>query len=238
MNSDIDKIKVMISSKVKGLEAERDAVESVFAGNPMIKLIGAEPYSSGSRSTSSALETIKMAKECDLYILIIGAEFGMELPNGKSATEVEFDAAFRSDPTKILVFLKEGEVPEEKQKKFIDRVCNYYSGYWRTTFRYSHVLADLVNSSVLSWIKDRASLGSNVSQSEHFIRMALEMKPTTDTRVYYRVTEDDVEVEYKNMGESHIIQYSRAELVNNFWKCIYEVQEGINRWIDEANTDK
>lgn len=231
----MDKIKLMISSRVNGLEGERDVISKLFENHPMIELIGAVPYATASRSNSSANETVKMARECDLYILILGSEFGMELPNGKSATEVEYDAAFRQDPTKILVFLKDEEIKSEKQKAFIDRVCNYYSGYWRTTFKYTHILQELVSNSVMSWLKDRATLGMSVSHCEHFIRQALQMKPTQDTKVYYRVNEDYVEVEYSAMGSSHIIQYSRNELITNYWKCIYELQEGINRWVDDGN---
>lgn len=231
----MDKIKVMISSKVEGLEAERDVIKKLFDNHPMIELIGAVPYASTSHATSSAVETVQMARECDLYILILGSEFGMELPNGKSATEVEFDAAFRQDPTKILVFLKEEEIKNEKQKAFIERVCNYYSGYWRATFKFSHVLEGLVNDSILSWLKDRATLGSKVSHCEHFIRQALQMKPTPETQVYYRVTKDDVEIEYKTMGSSHIIQYSRNMLIADFWKCVYELQAGIDRWLEDGN---
>lgn len=234
----MDKIKVMISSKVVGLEAERDAIEKMFDNHPMIELIGATPFASTSHASSSAVKTVQMARECDLYILILGPEFGMKLDSGKSATEVEFDAAFHQDPTKILVFLKEEKIKDKRQKDFIDRVCNYYGGYWRTTFKYSHILEELVNNSVLSWLKDRATLGSRVSYCEHFIRQALQMKPTPETQVYYRVTENDVEVEYHAMKSSHIIQYSRDQLFSDFWKCIYELQSGIDRWIEDGNNIK
>lgn len=234
----MDKIKVMISSKVVGLEAERDVIEKLFDNHPMIELIGATPYASTSHSSSSAVKTIQMAKECDIYILILGSEFGMELASGKSATEVEFDVAFHQDPTKILVFLKEEKIKDKRQQAFIERVCDYYSGYWRTTFKFSHTLERLVNDSVLSWLKDRATLGTKVSYCEHFIRQALQMKPTPETQVYYRVTEDDIEIEYHAMGSSHIIQYSRNQVFSDFWKCIYELQRGIDRWIEDGNNIK
>lgn len=231
----MEKIKIMVSSKVVGLEAERDAIAHVFKDNRMIELIGANPFADESRASSSAVETIKMARECDLYILIIGSQYGMELPNGKSATEVEFDAAFRQDPTKILVFLKKEDKYEEKQEQFKDRVCDYYSGYWRTEFKYSHILGDLVEESVMSWIRDRATLGTKVSYCEHFIRQALLLKPTPDTQVYYRVTIEDIEIEYHVLGSSYIVQYGRKQVLTDFWKCVNELQMGIDRWVTDGS---
>src|SRR5688572_29681005 len=134
----MDKITLMISSVGKGLEAERDAIQKAFQHNELVELQGVAPYNSNSFASSSSLETIKIAEDCDLYILVLTEIFGFELEDGKSATEVEFDAAFRKDPTKVLVFLKDfGDVKiDEKQKAFIDKVSNYYTGYWRSTFKY------------------------------------------------------------------------------------------------------
>ena len=59
----MEKIKIMVSSKVVGLEAERDAIAHVFKDNRMIELIGANPFADESRASSSAVETIKMARD-------------------------------------------------------------------------------------------------------------------------------------------------------------------------------
>lgn len=233
----MDKIKVMVSSRVEGLEAERDAIGDLYRDHPMIQIIGATPYSNASVAASSAVETTRMAKECDLYILLLGSSFGYKLTDGRSATEIEYDAAMRDDPTKVLVFLKETDCePDEDQKRFIKKVCDYYSGYWRTTFRYSHKLADLVEESVLSWLKDRAAFHKKTSYCEHFIRYAIELKPTIETQVYYRVDNDHVEIEYKAIDISHFVHFDRRQIAVDFWRCVNELRQGVDRWyLEEWN---
>lgn len=230
----MDKIKIMVSSRVEELAAERDAILGLYQNHPMIEIVGAAPYASSSASSSSALETQRLARECDLYILLLGKSFGFEYTDGRSATEIEYDAAYKDDPTKILVFLKETEEePDEKQAAFIKKVCDYYNGYWRTTFKYSHTLAKMVEESVLTWIRDRASLGKKVSYCEHFIRQAIQLKPTSDTQVYYRVTTEYVELEYKYMKFSNVQHFERKSVFSNFWGCLNEVQVRIEGWCSE-----
>lgn len=105
----MDKIKVMVSSTVKDLIGERQCIEDTLSKLEFVEIVGAAPYAMTSVSLSSAQNTKLLAQNCDLYILILGKRFGMERPDGKSATEIEFDAAYHSDPTKILVFLKESD---------------------------------------------------------------------------------------------------------------------------------
>ena len=123
----MDKIKIMISSTVSDLKGERDAIKSVFNNIEFVELVGVDPVNTTSFAGSSRTLTTQMASNCDLYILILGKESGSMLPSGKSATEIEFDAAFRNDPTKILVFKKDfheiGSI-NSLQQKFINKVCN------------------------------------------------------------------------------------------------------------------
>ena len=62
----MDKIKIMVSSRVEELAAERDAILRLYQNHPMIEIVGATPYASSSASSSSALETQRLARECDL----------------------------------------------------------------------------------------------------------------------------------------------------------------------------
>ena len=127
-------IKIMISSVNNGLEAERDALMQLFSKYEFVELMGSAPYNNTAYSGSSAYTTVKMAKDCDIYILILSNVYGSEIEGGKSATEVEFDAAMKDDPTKIMVFKKitDSDV-EAKQKEFIKKVTDYNSGYFLNT---------------------------------------------------------------------------------------------------------
>lgn len=230
----MNKIKIMISSTVLDLEGERDAVKSAFNNIEFVDLIGVDPVNEISLAGSSKTLTTSMARNCDLYILVLGKEFGYELNTGKSATETEFDAAFRVDPTKILVFKKEFEDTisiEPKQQKFINKVCDYYNGYWRTIFKYTHNLKELVLNSFTVWIKERASLGENLDYLDHFIRIAKQMRPEPNSIVYYRLAEKIVELEYIFFEKSHIIQFDRQEIYANFWGCISELEEQFEKWL-------
>ncbi|POY36442.1 hypothetical protein C3K47_11915 [Solitalea longa] len=230
----MEKINVMISSVGRGLAAERDAIKELFSKNDLIELQGVDPVNDLSFSSSSSLKTIEIAKNCDLYILILSKDFGSKLPDGKSATEVEFDAAFRDDPTKILVFLKNEAVNEEEkdldQEAFIKKVCDYYKGYWRVTFNYSHELQNYVKKSFTSWIKNRAALGNNLTYLDHFVRLAKQEKPEPNAEVYYSVAKDLVELTYIFFGKTYTIHFSAKEIFNNFWGCMSELQIKSREW--------
>lgn len=225
------KISVMVSSVINGLEAERDAVKEAFSGIEFVDLIGAEPFNNTALSGSSAFSTVQMAKECDVYFLILSERYGKEILGGQSATEAEFDAAVKDDPTKIMVFLKDSDKkPEPKQKSFIDKVSNYYSGYFRPKFKYSHQLKEMAINSFNNWLIDRAQLKTKLNYIDHFIRIAKQILPADNAKVFYRTTENDVELEYKYLQESFIIQFRNDVILKNFWNCVNDLQIKCNEW--------
>lgn len=230
----MDKIKIMISSTVSDLEGERDAVKSAFDGVEFVELVGVDPVNNASLAGNPRTLTTGIARSCDLYILILGKEFGLPLQNEKSATEIEFDAAFKDDPTKILIFKKEFNSSitiDPRQQKFIDKVCDYYRGYWRTTFKFTHQLKELVLNSFTIWLKERASIGTGLDYLDHFIRIAKQMKPEPNAIVYYKLAKDLVELEYCFFDESHIIQFSRKQIYDDFWGCTNALQEQFEKWL-------
>lgn len=234
----MDKIKVMISSVVRGLEAERDAIQQLFTQEKFqfVELVGATPYSGASLPASSAVATVKWARECQLYILVLGNEYGMETEAGKSATEAEFDAAYQTDPTKVLVFLK--EVPdqdaEDKQAKFIARVSDYYNGYFRTSFQYTHQLQKLVNDTFWEWLIKRTQIGTpQTNIADHFIRMVKENIPIAEMEIFYRTCKDHLEIDAQYSGKTYSIHFDNADLRANFWKNVYIAQTNLDQfWRD------
>lgn len=229
----MDKIKVMISSKVYGMEEERNILSKLYENNPIFELVGAAPYTAASQAMSSALETSKIARECDLYILILGKDFGMETSDGRSATEIEFDAAYRQDPTKILVFLKDEEISNDSQKAFVKRVCDYYRGYWRSTYKYAFELKELVESSVITWLKNRASMGKERTYQELFIHQAMLLKPNNEFRINYKVSEEIIEIEYHGLKNTKIFHFEPKDIYSDFWKNIYNMKIEIDRWLSD-----
>lgn len=232
----MDTIKVMISSTITDLVGDRDAIKKGFENISLVELIGADPINEAALAGNARIVTTSMARNCDLYILILGNRFGFDVGNGKSATEIEFDAALRDDPTKILVFRKEStEEPEERQKKFIEKVCSYYNGYWRTSYLHTHDLQTYVKTSFAKWIKERASIGTGLTYLDHFVRLAKQISPEPNAKINYKVTDNDVELEYVFFNRSHEIHFSKRELYINFWGCFNELSNQFDRWIEDES---
>lgn len=228
------KITIMISSVNKGLEAERDALKEAFSKFEFVELIGSDPFNNSALSGSSAYSTIQMAKKCDIYFLILSNKFGSEITGGQSATEAEFDAAIKDDPTKVMVFKRECSEPiEPKQKAFIDKVSNYYSGYFRPSFKYSHQLQELALNSFYNWLADRAQLNSNLTIIDHFLRIAKGVLSVDNGKIFYRTTASTVELEYVFNNKSYTIYFENTEVIKNFWNCINELQLKYNEWMSK-----
>lgn len=228
-----DKITIMISSLGLKLKDERLALKEALKDNAFVELLGSDPFSEASISGSPAQETLRIARECDLYILILSESFGFELPDGKSATEVEFDTAFQADPTKILVFIKKDlkdDDVEPAQLTFIKRVCDYFRGYWRTEFSNTGELTDLAKQSFQIWLKKRASLGTDLTYLDHFVRIAKQERPEPNAEVLYTVTKHEVKITYKYFKQTYTIVFDAKEIYRNFWGCISQLLLKFREW--------
>ncbi len=233
------KLKIMVSSVVRNLEGERDAILQLFNSDKFdfVELLGATPYATSSFAESSGSATVRLARECDLYILILGKDYGMITEEGKSATEVEYDAAIKDDPTKVLVFLKEGfsnkEIKKE-QKEFINRVSDYDNGYFRASFQYTHDLQTKVENSFWQWLISRAQVGTQQTYIDHFIRMVKEDLPLTNLQFFYQTTDEYVELNFMYDGRQLTQHITNADLLFNFWRYVNEVRRKINRFMEET----
>jgi hypothetical protein len=126
----VDRLKIFISSTMKDLQPERDAVEKAISTfrfeTVRAETIGAQPLS----SREACLE---MARECDIYIGIYGGRYGWIPPGDQfSVTEMEFREARRQGKD-ILIYVKEGE-REERGQEFIRRVEDFHEGYFRRPY--------------------------------------------------------------------------------------------------------
>jgi hypothetical protein len=224
-------IRVMISSTVKDLEAERDAIKQGIGKISFLDLVGADPYNETALAMSSYTATLQLARECHLYILILGGRYGWEpAGTGRSATELEYDEAIRQDPTKVLVFRKKIDTVEPKQEAFINKVRDYFAGYWVTDFEYTHTLQEKVNESFLRWLAGRASLNTHLTYAEHFIRLALQRKTTDFESFEYSVGPEGVEIKSKVFKQKCSIRFSRDQVFNHFWQAVSELEKKFEEW--------
>lgn len=222
-------IKAMISSTVSDLVADRDAASNAIADNHLFSALGVG-IGQQSSAASPLVTTRKMADECDLYILILGERYGYEAFEGKSATEVEFDAAYRSDPTKIIIFRKNIGRYEPKQKAFIDRVSNYNSGYWYNSYEHTHILRDMITQALNDWVVDRCKNRGVVARDESFLRLAADMRPRLDLPMRYSVTDSDLELRFQDSKRDLQSHFSRDNIARDFWGSLADLQSQVYNW--------
>lgn len=124
-------MKVFISSVRRGLEAERDALPGLIAA------LGHDPKQFEkyiALPVPSRQACLDGVRDADVYVLVLGDIYGDLLADaGLAPTEEEFVAA-RARGIPILVFLKRGGAPDEKQEAFIARVAAYVDGRFRKGF--------------------------------------------------------------------------------------------------------
>lgn len=216
-----EKIKIMISSTIKDLMADRDAAIKAFSENPMVEIVGATPINAA-YSGSPYETTMRLAKQCDFFVLLLGGRFGFDPGEGKSATQLEFEAAYLSDPTKIVVFKKaSSESAEKKQSDFINSISEYKSGFWVTNYEYTHDMKDLLQSVFLDWLRDRASVGAT-DVTERFLQIVSKKLPFSYTRLEYAVLNNRIEIKILHNKNQHYIHFDRSKIHTEFWECVYE----------------
>lgn len=122
-------MKVFISSVVRGFEqfraAAKDAVETLDMKPVMSEHFGARTY-------SSEHACLTEVDQCDVYILILGANYGYEPQPGLSVTQQEFHQAV-SKRKPILVFIQQTDF-DAKQAVFVNEVSDYKQGFFRASF--------------------------------------------------------------------------------------------------------
>jgi hypothetical protein len=145
-------LRVFISSTMEDLQPERDAVEKALR-ELGLTVLRAESF--GSPGLSSNEQCMRIARDCDLYIGIIGLRFGWAPPyETRSVTEMEYDTARSVNNQKVLIYLKSGE-PEEDQKRFRQKVSDFNVGYFRPTFTTVEELYKLIKTDIPTWMINR-----------------------------------------------------------------------------------
>ena len=154
----MEKLKVMISSTVKDLEPERDAVDRAIR-DFRFQSFRTESIGSISRSPVDVCENL--ARECDLYVIVIGERYGWVIPRlGKSVTEREFEIARTDNPHKILVYEKMVQGRESLAQGFLQRLKDSEEGYFLSQpFTTSQELYEAVKEDISLWITQQIAKG-------------------------------------------------------------------------------
>jgi len=139
--------KVMISSTVKDLIHEREAVDSAIR---KLNLDGFRAEKIGSLPYTPKAVCALWAEQSNVFILIIGQRYGSTIePEGISGTHFEYEVARANNVEKILVYVKEGVEREERLQKFLDTVLDFQDGHFVTFFTTPQELVEKVPQDVI-----------------------------------------------------------------------------------------
>lgn len=146
-------MKVFISSVVRGFEHFRAAAEDAVETLDM-KPIMSEHF--GARTYSSEHACLTEVDQCDVYILILGSNYGYEPEPGMSVTQQEFRQAV-SKRKPILVFIQQTDF-DPKQAVFVNEVSDYKQGYFRAAFSEPQELLKAIIQGLSRMDKAKSSL--------------------------------------------------------------------------------
>lgn len=125
-------LQVMLSSVRRGgLGPVRDAVA------PVLKILRFEPVrfeDVTNQPVPPRVVCVELVERADIYLLLLGAEYGDAMPEtGLAPTEEEWTIA-RNRGKPIVVFRQSGVTPEPRQAEFIATTEAYATGVFRGTF--------------------------------------------------------------------------------------------------------
>jgi hypothetical protein len=180
----MDRIRVFISSTQVDMQPERNVVESVI--NKLgCECLRAETHTAPAKSPVEACRG--MARDCDIYVGVYGERYGsVDDGIGISITEMEYDEARAENSGKLLVYIKQQDEYELRQRQFLAKVQDFHIGYFRHEFFGTlDKLCQQVESDLVSWVAERVH---KVKSIEKELRL-LKIKTATLQNYYRQVGE-------------------------------------------------
>jgi hypothetical protein len=167
--------RVMISSTVNDLHQERDAAERAIRALHLDRF-RAETFGSLPHTPRKVCESL--AKECDLFILIIGQRYGYVIePEGISVVQLEYEVARAENPKKILVYVKNNEERESRLQEFLQKVQDFESGYFRSSFDTPEELYERIHIDVARWLASQAKQKAQIQKQPNMIQQGALQSP-------------------------------------------------------------
>lgn len=139
-----DKMKIFISSMIRGFEPFREAARSAVT-TLRHEPVMAEDF--GAQPNSPQITCLQGVRSAELVVLILGEHYGSaQGTSGVSPTHEEFLEARDTRP--VLAFVQEGITREAQQTKFLSDVQGWQQGYFRGGFKTAEELKDLVTRAI------------------------------------------------------------------------------------------
>jgi len=159
------KYKIFISGVQKELKAERFAVQEIVESDVLLedyfKVFLFEKAPAGSKSSKAIY--LKEVRNCEVYIVIFGDEYGKVPKNKLSATEEEFiEAKKRSKYVLAYIKGKSDNAKDKRVKKIIAEIKNEDSGYKYYRFQNIQELKNAVHESLIEFLREKGIVGKSI----------------------------------------------------------------------------
>ena len=150
----MNKPTVFVSSTIEGMQSTRQFVRDLLERDLGYLVLMSE-YE-GSKPQRPIAQCKKWARECDIFISILGDKYGWTIPRlGISASEMEFNEAYKDNPEKILVYIS-AQSKEPKQQEFAKRIQDFSKGYYRRTpYKDNAQLINGIREDIAEFYKER-----------------------------------------------------------------------------------
>ena len=152
------KIKIFISSVQKEFkDLRQDIVQYIRFDALFGKFFEPYIFEEAPANAASAKEVyLSEVKKCDIYLGLLGRDYGYEDKNGLSPTEQEYDLATALSKTR-LIFIKNVSDRQKKEIEFIKKVENDIT---RKTFSDREMLLSAIYSSLIKYLETKEIIRS------------------------------------------------------------------------------
>ena len=157
-------VTVFVSSVAQGMneyrQVAREAIRTMEHTPVMFEEFSAKPYS----SEQACLHEVEQS---DIYLVIVGRDYGYETPEGLSVTQAEFRAAKATNKS-ILAFIQQVDARDERQLTFLSEIEAYQSGVFRASFSSALEL----NNEIIKALRNIETMSQAISEDAFKARIA------------------------------------------------------------------
>lgn len=162
------KFKIFVSGVQKELKDERFTVKELIAENVLLKeyfkvfLFEDSPAKGKSAKTAY----IDEVRKSDIYLWILGDEYGAVSKNNLSATEQEFREAQRADK-EILIYIKgkDDKKRDKRLQRLISEIRHEDTGYKYKRFNNISELKNNIYGSLIEFLREKGIVGRQAFDS-------------------------------------------------------------------------
>ena len=162
------KYKIFVSGVQKELKEERFAVKELTAEHVLLKeyfkvFLFEDSPAKGKYAKSSYIDEIR---KCDIYLGILGNEYGAVIRNNPSATEQEFRESQRTGK-EVLIYIKgkDDTKRDKRLRNLISEIRDENTGYKYKRFNNILELKNSIYESLIDFLREKGIVGREVFDS-------------------------------------------------------------------------